>query len=77
MLAANSIIGADATLVQNAQSIDEITHALTDKQASAFIEVLVATKEPARGREYSQRRIVGATELVDDIKKTIAGWDFS
>lgn len=77
LLLSNSIVGADATIVQNAQSIDEITHALTDQQASAFIEVLVAAKEPARGREYSQRRIVGATDLVDDIKKTIAGWDFS
>lgn len=77
LLTANSIIGADATIVQNAETIDEITHALTDQQASAFIDVLISTKEPARGREYSTRRIEKATELVVDIKKTIAGWDFN
>lgn len=76
LLLSNAIIGADATIVQNAQTIDEITHALTDQQASAFIDVLVAAKEPARGRQYTQRRIEGATKLVDDIKQTIAGWDF-
>lgn len=76
LLAANDIISADATLVKTAQSIDEITHALTDQQASKFIDVLIATKEPARGRVYSKKRIEQASGLVDDIKSTIAGWKF-
>ena len=76
LLAANDIISPDATLVKTAQSIDEITHALTDQQASKFIDVLIATKEPARGRVYSKKRIEQASGLVDDIKSTIAGWTF-
>lgn len=76
LLSANDIITADATIVKTAQSIDEITHALTDQQASKFIDVLIATKEPARGRVYSKKRIEQASGLVDDIKSTIAGWTF-
>lgn len=76
LLAANDIIGADAEIVKNAQSIDEISHALTDQQASKLIDTLVATKEPARGAVYSKKRVVQASELVDDIKSTIAGWTF-
>lgn len=76
LLVANEIIGADATLVKSAASIDEITHALTDQQASKLIDVLIATKEPARGRVYSKRRVEQASGLVDDIKSTIAGWKF-
>lgn len=76
MLVANEIVKADSETVATAQSIDEITHALTDEQASRFIDVLVATKEPSRGREYSKRRIEQASGLVEDIKSTIAGWTF-
>ena len=76
LLAANDIISADATIVKTAQSIDEITHALTDQQASRLIDVLVATKEPARGRVYSKKRVEQASGLVEDIKSTIAGWTF-
>lgn len=76
LLAANEIISADATIVKTAQSIDEITHALTDVQASKLIDVLIATKEPARGAVYSKKRVEQASSLVDDIKSTIAGWTF-
>jgi hypothetical protein len=76
LLLANEIITADAEIVKTAQSIDEITHALTDQQASKFIDVLVATKEPVRGRVYSKKRVEQASGLVDDIKSTIAGWTF-
>ena len=76
LLQANEIIGADAEIVKNANSIAEITHALTDAQASQLIDVLNGTKEPARGTQYSERRINGAIKAVDDIKKTIANWDF-
>lgn len=76
LLLSNEIITADAEIIKTAQSIDEITHALTDQQASRLIDVLVATKEPARGRVYSKKRVEQASGLVEDIKSTIAGWTF-
>lgn len=76
LLLANEIIGADAETVKTAQSIAEITAALTDEQASKLIDVLIATKEPARGTEYSTRRIERAVNALDDIKATIADWGF-
>lgn len=76
LLLSNEIISADAEIVKTAQSIDEITHAMTDQQASRLIDVLVATKEPARGRVYSKKRVEQASGLVEDIKSTIAGWTF-
>lgn len=76
LLKANEIIGADAHIVENAQTIAEITHALTDLQASKLIEVLIATKEPQRGTSYSKKRIVSVTNILDDIKAEIDAWDF-
>lgn len=76
LLKANEIIGADATIVDNAQTIAEITNALTDLQASKLIDVLVATKEPKRGTSYSKKRIEKVTAALDDIKKDIDAWDF-
>lgn len=76
LLIANEIIGADAEIVKNANSIAEITHALTDLQASKLIDVLVAAKEPVRGTAYSKKRIESVTSLLDDIKKDIDAWDF-
>lgn len=76
LLVANAIIGADAEIVKTAGTIDEISHALTDAQASRFIDVLTASKDPARGTVYSKRRIEQASTLVSDIKKTIADWSF-
>ncbi len=76
LLKSNEIIGADATIVDNAQTIAEITNALTDLQASKLIDVLVATKEPTRGTSYSKKRIEKVTAALDDIKKDIDAWDF-
>lgn len=76
LLLANEIVSADAEIVKTAGTIDEITHALTDLQASKFIDVLTATKDPARGSVYSKRRIEQASSLVTDIKKTISEWSF-
>lgn len=76
LLIANEIIGADAEIVKNAETIAAITDALTDLQASKFIDVLVATKEPARGTSYSKNRIVKVTAILDDIKKDIDNWQF-
>lgn len=44
MLVSNAIVGPDAEIVATAQSVHEIAHALTEQQASAFIDVLIATK---------------------------------
>lgn len=76
LLLANDIIGADAETVKNAPTIAEITNALTDTQASKFIDVLIAAKEPTRGSVYSKKRILSVTTLLDDIKKDIDAWDF-
>ena len=76
ILVASGIVTSDAEIVKTAGTIDEITHALTDLQASKFIDVLTATKDPARGSVYSKRRIEQASTLVTDIKKTIAEWSF-
>ena len=76
LLQANNVVSDNAETVSQAQSIAEITHALTDQQASAFIDVLIATKEPARGVVYSKRRVEANIEGLEDIKKTIAGWKF-
>lgn len=76
LLKANEIVGADATVIDNAQTIAEITHALTDLQASKFIDVLTGTKDPARGTAYSKKRIEKVTAILDDIKAEVDAWDF-
>lgn len=76
LLIANEIIGADAEIVRTAQSIAEITNALTDLQASKFIDVLINTKEPARDTAYSQRRVEKAVILLDSIKADVDSWGF-
>lgn len=76
LLIANEIIGADAEIVKNAQSMAEITAALTDLQASKLIDVLIQTKAPMRSRQYSDKRVQRTVSLVDDIKATIDDWGF-
>lgn len=76
LLLANEIIGADAETVKTAQSIAEITAALDDGQASRLIDVLIATKEPTRGTEYSKRRVETTVDVLDDITATIDDWGF-
>ena len=77
LLISNEIIGADADLVRSAQSIAEITNALDDGQASKLIDVLIATKEPMRSREYAKGRVVKTVNVLDGIKATIDDWDFN
>ena len=76
LLVSSGIVGENAEIVNNAQSLAEITAALTDSQASQFIDVLISAKTPARDRVYSKRRVEKTSELLDDIKKTIDGWTF-
>lgn len=77
LLIAGGIVGDSAEIVKNAGTIHEITHALTDLQASRFIDMLIATKEPTRGSEYSQKRINTTIKALDGIKATISDWDFN
>lgn len=76
LLIANEIIGADAEIVKTAQSIAEITGALDDGQASRLIDVLNATKTPARSTEYAKTRVVKTVSVLDDITATIDDWGF-
>lgn len=76
VLIASGIVTEGAELVKQAGTIAEITHALTDLQASKFIDLLINAKGPARGRVYSKRRIEGAASALEDIKATIDDWDF-
>jgi hypothetical protein len=38
--------------------------------------VLIGTKEPARGRVYSQGRVRKTLAIFDDITKTVDDWGF-
>lgn len=76
LLVASEIVSPDAEIVKTAQSIAEVTNALTDLQASKFIDVLIKSKTPARDRAYSQRRVERTVALLDDIKATIDDWGF-
>jgi len=76
LLVASEIVKESSETVMQAQSIAEITNALDDLQASKFIDVLVATKAPARDRSYSKRRVERTIDTLDNIKKTIDDWSF-
>jgi hypothetical protein len=79
MLLASDIVGKpgeNPELINNAETIADITHSLTDLQASKFIDLLIQTKEPARGKVYSEKRITRATGDLDHIKAIINGWGF-
>lgn len=70
------IVGPDAETVLNALTINEMTNAMTDEQASKFIDVLIATQEPTRSTSYSTKRVQKTVDLLDDIKTTITNWSF-
>ncbi len=76
LLIASGIVRDSAETVASAQTIAQVTDALTDFQASQFIDVLIATKEPERSTTYSPKRIEKTTALLDSIKKDIDSWDF-
>lgn len=76
LLVSTGVVKKTSETVMQAQSLAEITDALTDLQASRFIDVLINTKPPVRGQVYSQRRVELAVAELDDIKTAIAGWSF-
>jgi hypothetical protein len=77
LLVSTDIVKDTSETVMQAQSIAEITNALTDSQASQFIDVLVSTKEPSRDRTYSDRRINKVMGELDSIQVIIDDWDFT
>lgn len=77
LLVANQIVGVDAQIVADANTLDEIINALDTLQASKLIDVLTAAKEPARATTYAPPRFTKMITGLDDIKKTIDSWDFS
>lgn len=76
LLIASGIVSDNAEIVNSAQSLAEITHALTNLQASKFIDVLIGTKPPVRQRIYAERRVEKTIATLEDIKSTIADWKF-
>lgn len=76
LLVSSGIVGDNAEIVKNAQSIAEITNALTNLQASKLIDLLVQIKTPARSRAYSDKRVQRTVALLDDIKAEIDDWGF-
>ena len=76
LLVSSEIVGPDAEIVKSAHSIAEITDALTDLQASKFIDLLINTKPPARGNVYAPKRVERTLATLDEIKATIADWGF-
>lgn len=77
LLYSNSIVKPDSEIVATAGTLAEICNALTDLQASKLIDVLIKTKEPARSKAYSTKRVNRATGELEHIIATINGWDFS
>jgi len=76
LLVSTGIVADTAETVMKAQTLSEITNALTDQQASSFIDALIANKAPERARAYSKRRVEHTISALYNIKSTIAGWKF-
>lgn len=76
MLVSSGIVGDQAETIQQAETIAAINNALTDLQASQFIDLLTSTKDPARDTSYAKKRIEKVTAILEDIKKEVDGWDF-
>jgi hypothetical protein len=76
MLHSSGIVSENAAIIDNAATIAEITHAMTDLQASKFIDMLIAAKDPKRSQAYSPKRIDRAVAELENIQVTIDGWDF-
>lgn len=77
ILVASEIVKDGSATVMQATSLAEITNALTDLQASKFIDVLIARPAPKRDSAYSMGRIKKATAALEDVTREIDNWDFS
>lgn len=77
LLVASGIVKDSAQTVMAAQTLGEITNALTDLQASQLIDALLARETPKRERSFSAGRVKKTVAVLDDITATIDSWDFS
>lgn len=75
MVIANKIVGDNAEIVKNAQSLDEILDSVDPAQATRIIEALIAKTPPKRGG-YSDRRVNQMIDGLADIQDIIDDWDF-
>lgn len=76
LLVSSGIVKESSQTVMEAGTINEITAALSDLQASRFIDALIKSKTPARANTYSTKRINIATGELDHMKAIINGWGF-
>lgn len=76
LIFSRGIAGENAELINNAQSVAEITNYLTDWQSSRLIDELNALPEPKRGTAYGKKRLNDMIETLEDIKKIINDWSF-
>jgi hypothetical protein len=77
LLVASEIVKDSSATVMAAQSLAEITNALTDAQASRLIDALIAREAPKRSKAYSTGRVKKTVSALDDITRTIDSWDFN
>lgn len=76
LLIASKIVKPDSEIVSGAGTLAAIGNALTDLQASRFIDVLIKAKGPTRGRTYSEKRTISTIKALDDVKATVGDWGF-
>ena len=77
LLAASGIVKDGSQTVMAAQTLGEITNALTDLQASQLIDALLARETPKRERSFSTGRTKKTVAVLEDVTRTIDNWDFS
>lgn len=76
MLVSNGIVHATSKTVGDARTLAAICDAITDKQASELIDVLLVAKTPARSKAYGTNRSNSIIAELEDIKNTIDDWGF-
>lgn len=67
----------EGTDTANVTTMAELLNRLSDEQASEVITALIERSEPVRDDRYSDKRVKQVIELLDEIKETIADWNFS
>ena len=72
----SGIVDPKSEVVAQAETIAQVSNALTDMQASQLIESLVAAKSPLRSRIYSDARVRKTIAALDEAKAIIDEWGF-
>ena len=76
LLYSSEIVKPNSEIISKAGTLAAIGNALTDLQASRFIDVLVKAKPPARSRAYATARTRKTIDALDNVKATISEWNF-